>query len=425
MAGWKCSGSAKDGNQYPNQYTPGPHEPYENFGSDCVICGLTKEQVLGGGGKAPAKAIAAVATAAIVLALAGLGYLFLKPCPSGQQKDGITCVAAQPSTLPSSSTPTSPSTFPSDPGTTVSPAPDIKSYRTLAEVPVLKVNVMYGGSTSFAPVRPRKEWREKQTTTPERLDEFIAQAHPEFNLIYRDPPFGEKAGSGSGIRMLLTGQLSIAQSSRPLKKDEIAEAEQQRFPLRQVAVAIDGLAIYVNHQLSIPGLTLSQIKDIYTGKITNWKQVGGPDLEIKPFSRDPEDGGTPEFFREEVLGKEGAFALSVQPYVQDTTDSIRKVNDALGGIGYATASEVCPQESIKPLPVAKVDQNFKSPCNGKEVNQIVFGDGSYPIIRQLFVIIKQDGADAQKAGIAYVELALSEEGQQLIEKSGLVPLRPR
>ena len=410
MPTWICRGVAKDGQQHPNQNPPELHEPYENFGSDCVFCRLTKEQVEGSSSKPPVKAIAAAAAAGVLAALGFGAYKLLvpQPCPEGQQKINGVCVAD------SSKTPLTPIPTDGD-GTppTVKPAPPIGQYRALAEVPdVPDLTVRYGGSTSFAPLR-----------SPEIVAKIL-QAHPSFKLSYTEPPPGEKPGSGSGIRMLIEGQLSVAQSSRGVKDEEFERAKTRGFTLEQAPVAIDGIALYVNPQLSIPGLTASQVKDIFTGKITNWSQVGGPNLEIKPFSRDPEDGGTPEFFEDKVMSEE-PFAASVEPYVRDTTDSLRKVLSTQGGIGYATASEVCNQ-SVKPLPLAKGEtQTFVPSCQGKQVNLADFASDAYPITRRLFVVIKRDGRIDEQAGVAYVNMLLSDEGQQLVEQAGLVPLRTR
>lgn len=410
MPSWTCRGVAQDGQQHPNQNPPGPHEPYENYGSDCVICHLTREQVEGGGGKPPVNAIAAAAAAVILAALGFGAYNLLapKPCPVGQQKINGACVVETPPTptpTDTGETPTLPSPL---------PPPPISLYGTLAQVPnVPAMTVRYGGSTSFAPLR-----------SPQ-VEAKILQAHPDFKLVYTEPPLGEKPGSGSGIRMLIEGQLSVAQSSRDVKDEEFERAKTREFTLDQVPVAIDGIALYVNPKLSIPGLTKSQVKDIFTGKITNWSQVGGPNLKIKPFSRDPKDGGTPEFFEDKVMSKE-PFAASVEPYVRDTTDSLRKVADTPGGIGYATASEVCNQSSVRPLPLAKNgSRTFISSCKGEQVNLTDFGNDAYPITRRLFVVIKRDGKLDEQAGVAYVNMLLSDEGQQLVEQAGLVPLRTR
>jgi len=130
--------------------------------------------------------------------------------------------------------------------------------------------------------------------------------------------------------MLLDGQLSFSQSSRPVKDTEFAQANQRGFKLEQVPVAIDGIVLYVNPGVSIPGLTLSQVQDIFTGKVKNWQEVGGPNFKIAPFSRNAKASGTVEFFIEGVLEKQ-AFGPSVQE-VRDTTEGIREVAKTPGGL---------------------------------------------------------------------------------------------
>jgi ABC-type phosphate transport system substrate-binding protein len=146
---------------------------------------------------------------------------------------------------------------------------------------------LYGGSTTWAPIRGL-------------VDKRIERELPKFNLTYAQHPT-LPPGSGTGIKMLLDGQLSFSQSSRPVLNNEYELAASRGVKLKQVPVAIDGIAIAVHPSLNIEGLTLEQIKGIYTGQITNWSQVGGPNLKITPYSR-PKDSGTTEFFKENILG---------------------------------------------------------------------------------------------------------------------------
>lgn len=285
-------------------------------------------------------------------------------------------------------------------------------YKTLAQIPNIPQGTFnYGGSTTFAPLRSNN------------VISSLNQAHPQFKLRYTESN-GEKPGSGSGIKMLLNGQLSFSQSSRPVKDTEFAQATERGFKLEQVPVGIDGIVFYINPKLSIPGLTLAQIKDIFTGKIQNWQEVGGPNLKITPLTRNPKASGTVEFFIEEVLEKQ-AFSASVQE-TPNTTLGIRKVALTPGGIGYATASEVIGQKMIRPLALAKdATLGFVSPVtkdNPAALNKSVFTDGSYPLTRRLFVIIKRDGRLDEQAGVAYANMILSNEGQELVEKTGFVPV---
>ncbi|WP_392481810.1 PstS family phosphate ABC transporter substrate-binding protein [Nostoc sp. C110] len=277
----------------------------------------------------------------------------------------------------------------------------------------------YGGSTTWAPIR-------------KDVDSVLESQCPRFILRYTQPPSGN-AGSGTGIRMLIDNQLAFSQSSRSVKAEENAEAQQKGFSLKEIPVAIDGIAIAVNHDLNIPGLTVAQLKDIYTGKITNWQQVGGPNLPIKVYSRNEETGGTVEFFVENVLNKE-KFGANVN-YVDTTTEAVRKVAANPGGIYYASAPEVVPQCIIKSIPLGRTSSQLVPPyqqpfvppsqCPSKrnQLNSQAFRSGDYAITRNLFVIIKQNGQADQQAGEAYANWLLTSQSQDLIEKAGFVRIK--
>ncbi|XWK90810.1 MAG: phosphate ABC transporter substrate-binding protein [Phormidium sp.] len=377
MKSWICNGIPKDGKSYPD--CSGSHDEYANNYPNCEKCGLPREAVV-------------ISKRGIKrrLIFAGVGIFLLV--------GGAKIIASflRSKILPPDCT--TPACY----------------YRSFAEVPnVPSGPIYYGGSTTFAPLR-----------SPQ-IVQSIRQAHPGYNLIYREPPAGRKPGSGMGIKMLLEGQLSFAQSSRPLETSEVQEAQKRSFQLDQIPIAIDGIAFYTHPQLPVSGLTISQIKDIFTGKITNWKEVNGPDLAITIFSRSLFDGGTPKYFQEEVLGKE-KFSSAIQE-VRDTTIGIQKVGNTPGSIGYATASEVCNQP-ISTLSLAREsNQQFVAACIGKEVNKTAFKDNSYPITRRIFIVIKRSNSPENKideqAGVAYVNLILSDEGQQVVEKAGFVPIR--
>jgi len=203
----------------------------------------------------------------------------------------------------------------------------------------------YGGSTTWAPIR-------------KEVDFIIQQVWPKFRLVYTDPTAGTP-GTGSGIRMLIENQLAFSQASRSLKDEEIQRAQQRGLTLKEVPVAIDGIAIAVHPDLPVSGLTITQLKDIYTGKIRNWRQVGGPNLAIIPYSRRKEDGGTVEFFIDQVLEK-ADFGSNIQ-YIYSTTSALRKVSQNPGGIYYASAPEVVPQCGIKTLPLGKSENKLVAP----------------------------------------------------------------
>ncbi|MEM1255131.1 MAG: PstS family phosphate ABC transporter substrate-binding protein [Cyanobacteria bacterium P01_H01_bin.21] len=279
----------------------------------------------------------------------------------------------------------------------------------------------YGGSTTWIPVH-------------EAVNETIANAFPEFQLRYTLPSSGAP-GSGKGIKMLLDGQLSFSESSRPIKDEEYQSAQQRGFSLVQIPTAIDGIALAVHPNLGIEGLTVEQIQAIYTSQITNWSELGGPDLPVTAYSRSPEIAGTAKYFLDAVLNAD-TYGENVI-FVGDTTTGLRQVLSDQGGIYYASAPEIVNQCSIYAIPIAASNQpgNFIPPfeaswrtgqdCLNQEnaVNKDNFRDGSYPLTRRLFVIVKADGGRDEPAGRAYADILLSTEGQTLIEEAGFVGVR--
>ncbi len=277
----------------------------------------------------------------------------------------------------------------------------------------------YGGSTTWAPIR-------------RETDLVLPVVWPEFKLRYTAPT-SESPGSSAGIRMLLADQISFAQASRPLEDQEIKQAESRGYKLLAIPVAIDGIAIAVNPNLNLPGLTISQLQQIYTGQVTNWSQVGGPSQPITLYSRRPADSGTVEFFIQDVLNKQ-PLPASVQ-FISTTTQALRKVSTDPGGIYFASAPEVVGQCTVKSLPLGRKAGEWVTPyqlplvplsaCPGQrnQLNREGFQAGNYPLTRRLFVIVKQNGQLDEQAGRAYAALMLTDQGQDLIAKAGYVRIR--
>jgi phosphate transport system substrate-binding protein len=294
------------------------------------------------------------------------------------------------------------------------------NIENFAQVPNVPSGLFsYGGSTTWAPIR-------------REVDSTIRAVFPQFQLRYTDPTSGAP-GSGSGIKMLLNNQLAFSQSSRSIKDEEYQQAQQRGFTLKEIPVAIDGIAIAINPNLNIPGLTIAQIKDIYTGKINNWQRLGGPNIPITPYSRRIEEGGTIEFFAENVLDGE-KFGTNVE-FIPTTTQALREVAKEPGGIYYASAPEVVGQCTVKPLPLGKTADKLVPPyqepfiplgqCPQKrnQLNADAFQSNEYPITRRLFVIVKQNNQTDQQAGEAYAKLLLTNQGQQFISQGGFVRIR--
>ncbi len=294
--------------------------------------------------------------------------------------------------------------------TNQAPQPAAAGFASVQNVPSGLFS--YGGSTSWAPIRLT-------------VDAALQAARPEFRLRYISP-VGSAPGSGTGIRMLLRDELAFAQSSRPLSDQEYQQAQQRGFKLKQIPVAIDGLAIAVNPSLQVAGVTVDQLRAIYSGQVTNWNQIGGPDLVIQPLTRPLTAGGTIELFVEQVL-KGGAFGANVQT-IANTTDALRKLATNPGSIYFASAPEVVPQCTVKPLPLGQQAGNFvlpyqeplvppeQCPSQRNRLNIDAFQSGQYPLTRNLYVVVKQNGGVEEQAGDAYATFLLTAEGQTLIAK---------
>jgi ABC-type phosphate transport system substrate-binding protein len=301
---------------------------------------------------------------------------------------------------------------------------------TFSSVSVPYGTFRHGGSTTWEPLR-------------QTIDSEISNTHPNFELVHQGA-----IGSGAGIKILLNdrlenGKLDFVLSSRQLKEQEI-QSKQDNFQLREEMVARDGIAIAVNPKLQIKGLTIQNLKDIYTGKITNWKEVNGPNLTIFPISRNPEKGGTSEFFVNEFLD-DREFGQNID-IVNTTTEALRKVERNIAAIYYASAPEVVPQCNVRTLPIGKISTNFVSlykkpfisPEKCKEdkkrnkVNQVNVQKLKYhyprELIRRLYVIYKQKDSiikdpdipelEPTKAGKAYVSLLQTSKGKEIIEEAG-------
>ncbi len=295
--------------------------------------------------------------------------------------------------------------------------PKLKDFSQVADVPTGQFK--YGGSTTWAPMRGK-------------IDPMLQAAKPGFQLQYTKPPSGSPPSSDVGIRMVIEGQLAFAQTSRPLRSQEIQQAKQRGLNLQEVQIAIDALAIAVHPSLTIPGLTLEQLRDIYTGKVQNWKAVGGPDLAIVPLSRAAGSSGTVDFFVEKVLANQ-ALGSNIE-VIGTTTEALQKVGKTRGSIYYASAPEVVPQPMVLPLPIGQKPGAWIPPYQGtlqvpaessvrkNLLNVTAFQDGSYPLTRKLYVVFQQNGQIEQRAGEAYVNLLRTEQGRTALEDLGFVPL---
>ena len=216
-------------------------------------------------------------------------------------------------------------------------------------------------------------------------------------------------GSGIGINALITGGTDVAMSSRNMKMDEKIKLQDAGKAFKEVKIAQDAIAVVVNNANKVKQLTREQLEGIYTGKIKNWKQVGGDDLKIVAYSRET-SSGTYEFFKEHVMKlKNYDNSILLMPA---TGAIIQSVSQTVGAIGYVGLAYV--EKSVTAL---KVSYNGGKTFVYPSVETAT--DKTYPITRPLFVYYLNSGE--KKVG-AFVKYLLSAEGQQIALKEGYVPL---
>jgi phosphate transport system substrate-binding protein len=199
----------------------------------------------------------------------------------------------------------------------------LKLYSTLKQVPNVPQGFFwYGSSIPFAPLHTQL------------ITKTLTQAQPGFKIQYTEPPLYTKPGSNTSVAMLLDGLVSFAELSRPLKDSEYVRAKKRGIQLQQIPIASDGIVFFVHPSLPIEKLSTNQIRDMILGKITNWKQLNGPDLPVVPFVFNPQIAPSTLLllFQQSELTQFGA---STQ-FVRDYTDAIRKVSRTPGSFSYAS-----------------------------------------------------------------------------------------
>ena len=285
----------------------------------------------------------------------------------------------------------------------------IITFADLKNIP--QGNFWYGSSIPFSPLH-----------TPEILNDIV-RAFPNFKTIYKEPPAYTKPGSSTSVAMLLDGMVSFAELSRPLKDSEYETARDRGITLQQIPIASDGIVFFVHPSLPVDRLTIEQVRKMILGEITNWQQVGGPNLPVVPFVFDPKIAPSTLLllFKKPELEQ---FSEEAR-YVRDYTNAIRQVSATPGGISYASAAIIANQRSVDPLLLARGNSSdYVNPfTKQRKINTKALQNGNYPLMRRFFIGVRRDGTIDEQAGLAYANIWLSKSGQELIEKAGFVPIK--
>lgn len=249
-----------------------------------------------------------------------------------------------------------------------------------------ETKIVIDGSTTVGPIS-------------KAFADFYKENHSGVNITISE------SGSGNGVKSLMNNACDIANMSRFMKPAEFKSCvDKGILPVAHV-VAFDGLAVVVNPKNPVKALTVSQIADIYTGKISNWKQLGGEDAKIVVVSRDT-NSGTYETFNELVL-KKAAITKDAE-YVGSNGQARTRVNTTKNAIAYVGLGFV--DDTVKPLSVEGILPTAKSVSTGK-----------YPIARPLYMFTNgypKMGSDVYN----FVTLHLSKEGREIISDLGYIPV---
>lgn len=243
-------------------------------------------------------------------------------------------------------------------------------------------------------------------------EDFMAE-HSKVNIAISGP------GSGAGIAALIDSTTDICQSSRLIKSSEIDQAKAKGVTPYQIIVASDGLAVVVNPANPVSELTIEQLSAIYTGKVTNWKEVGGNDAPIVALARDT-NSGTHVFFKEHVVQMDGlptkdtsleyGSGVMLLPSTESgVTETAKNVNAVFyPGLGYLTGQ----------VKVVGVKKTATDAAVKPSIETVL--NGTYPVARPLLYYTNGEPTALIKE---FIDYCLSDAGQTIVAESGYVPLR--
>lgn len=242
-------------------------------------------------------------------------------------------------------------------------------------------NLEISGSTSMAPLMEKVK------------EAYVKKTHKEISI--------SPDGSSAGIKAASAGVSDIGMSSRPLDSDEL------KLGMHDYKIAIDAIGVIVSGQNKVNNLSVEQIQKIFSGKITNWKEVGGADIPIVLVSRES-GSGTKSAFEETIglLNEDGSSMVDVNgPITVNSTGAvIENVGSKKGAIGYMSLESV--DEKVKMIGV-----------DGVKPDEHSIADGKYKLSRDFHLIYKDDTGEVKE----FVNYLKSKEGQEEIRKAGYIP----
>jgi phosphate transport system substrate-binding protein len=252
-----------------------------------------------------------------------------------------------------------------------------------------------------------------------RWVEVFLKNHPDVNIQVSG------GGSGTGIAALLNSTADIANISRELKDRELERANELNIKPVKVKVALDGIAVIVHKDNPLDTLTINQLRDIFSGKIKNWSDLGWKEQPIILYGRE-NSSGTYELFKENVLGRNKMnrlidFSPSTQ-VLQGTAALAEAVAQDVKSIGYGGVGYFANRSDLKILYLKSDESSIAvSPIFNNEVNYDVIWSGEYALSRYLYCYTNGEPEGVVKE---FIEFITSDQGQRIVSKMEYIPLPP-
>lgn len=276
----------------------------------------------------------------------------------------------------------------------------MKSYKI---IPIMLFAAIMATATGFSQAKITVKGSDTMVILAQKWAELYMKSNPAAQVQVTG------GGSGVGITALINGTTDIANSSRPMKQTEIEKLKARYNTLGvQIPCAKDGITIFLNEANKIQELTIKQLSDIYTGKVRNWKELGGNDAEIRLYGRE-NSSGTYVYFHDEVVKAD--YATSVQS-LPGTAAVVNAVKKDINGIGYGGSAYATGVKH------AIVKKDAKSP--GFLPTAETIGKGDYPITRFLYMYLRNRPAGETKK---FIDWVLSAEGQMVVTEVGYFPYK--
>jgi phosphate transport system substrate-binding protein len=246
-----------------------------------------------------------------------------------------------------------------------------------------------------------------EVNTVQALAEAFHNAHPEVNISVSG------GGSGSGIAAIINGEIDIADASREITQDELNQAKANGVNIGTFILGRDGITVVVNPSNPVTKLTLDQIGKIYRGEITNWKDVGGPNMAITLYGRQ-NNSGTYTLFRE--LALKGDYSPNMRS-MNGNSDIANAVAQDKSGIGYIGVGYF--KEAQGKVNEVLISTDGKTYYSSTDMNAI--DSKLYPLERPLYQYVKLPMTQAMKDFLAF---ELSDQGQKIVQDNGFYAVGP-